>query len=223
MQCTPYHILYLVGAGYLLLFAVILFLSIRKSRSKGKVSYIRSRSDEENNLTTDSNYSPESYEIPCNNNLKEKMYQKLKYNSITENKLNPGTEDCIKKRVLTNYAENAETNTCNNGPTVFIPPDIMEKICEAVLNKKSTTTTESGDDKENKSDLSNELLITKIKCDSSDYNIVPTAKSVQIRISTCLNDAEVSSKDNTNIARESYYKYPITLNMAYVNANEVTE
>lgn len=224
MQCTPTHILYLMGAGHLLLIAVILFISIKKSRSKGKVSYIRFRSHEENNLPTDSNYNPESRKVPYDNNLKEENYKKFKYYSIIEKKVNPGREDCIERRILTKHAENAEINSHNNGPTVFIPPNIMEKICEAVLNKKSTKTAETGgDDIKNESNSSNELLMTKIKCDSSDYDIVPTAKSVQLRISTCFNDVQVSSKDNTNPARESYYKYPITLKMAYVNANEVTE
>lgn len=224
MQCIPTHILYLMGAGHLLLIAVILLICTKKSRSIGKVSYIRFRFHEENNLSTDSNYNPEIRKVTHDNNLKEENYQKFKYNSIIEKKVNPGREDCIERRIVTNNAENAEISSHSNGPTVFIPPNIMEKICEAVLNKKSTTTTESGgDDIKNESDSSNELLMTKIKCDSSDYDIVPTAKSVQLRISTCFIDAELSSKDNTSPARESYYKYPITLKMAYVNANQVTE
>ncbi|CAH2092777.1 unnamed protein product [Euphydryas editha] len=239
MLCIPYYILYLMGTGHLLLIAIIFFLCIKKERSRYKASYIPFK-NEETYFHPGPNYDFERVQKFQDNNLKVEKY------NTTENIVSVKRESDMGITTNTMFEEVLETNVNNQGPTVFIPPNVMEQICNAVLNKSKkgcvsvvTDDTESNggkddaesnggkDDAESnggkhkeEADLNTVLSREKKQCDTNEYDIVPSPKSVHLRISTRLSNTGVHSKDDKDPAlRESYYKYPITLKMAYVNAN----
>nr|XP_026495873.1 uncharacterized protein LOC113400505 [Vanessa tameamea] len=249
----PVYGVHIIGAGYFILIAMVIYLLFKKSCKNRRV-YTTFENENEQYINRSSHIDNNEilYNIGhLNKTNKEFQECETNVNYTIESEgineiINIENSAEVQSEVTTNKTNRAITmiNRNNQDATILIPPDIMKKICIAVLEKnkrsnkdddstneecnKITDSADKNEELNSKSDVPDEK--TTSVSDSELYDVIPNNKSVKVRISTSVDylDNHISKtnqKDRSScfIIRDSsnQYVFPMSTCPSYVNANPV--